>query len=314
MALTETIVGLDIGDRMVTASLLQKRADGGLMLTHAGWMDYPAEASDRQIAAAIRSLWRQYHFSSFTVASCIRSQVACLKQFHVEGISGSELFAALRIEAEESLQIPTDQFELDWHLSKSSPRQPGGAATTHEGTLVAVPSTEINRHLEILQTAGLFPVAVDAGAMAVSNLFHVLKRSGKPGDAVCLVNLGKRFADVAVLYDTSYIYPRVVFSRSANWEENPSSLSAIILDVLKYYQYKLRQEPIEKVLLCGQVPENADFLPRLGTGFDVPVEVWNPIRELGLGFRASRLFSGANERHGPALAASLGVALGRDAS
>lgn len=311
---SEPVVGIDIGDRVVTAARVQVQKDGQLVLTHAGMQEYAANATDARIAHAIRALWRSAGLSCYTVASCLRSQLVCLKHFRLHGIRDPEMESALKIEAEEALQMPQDRIAMDWHVTRShASAHPADEAAEFEGLLVAAPAADVQRHLSILRMAGLYPVVLDVGALAVSNLYHAVRR-GQPGKSgVCLVSLGHRVADIAVLYDSSSVYPRTIFSRAADWDAAPDFLATNIQDVLKYYQFKLRQQPLDKIMLCGHIPVRPDFIPRLETGTGMRVEVWNPANAMKHGFRTSRLLAHDGEqRIGPALAASIGLALRRD--
>ena len=310
---SESVVGIDVGDRVVTAARASVQRDGRILLTHAGAQEYAANATDARIAHAIRTLWRNAGFSCFTVASCLRSPLVCLKHFRLQGLKNAELASALKIEAEEALQMPPDRIAIDWHVSGGqSPARTTAGVSEMEGLLVAVPATEVQRHLSILRMAGLYPVVLDVGALAVSNLYHALNREAPAKSGVCLVNLGCRMADIAVLYGSNSVYPRTIFSRAEDWDTTPNFLATNIQDVLKYYQFKLRQEPLNKILLCGQIPGRPDFITQLEASTGTHVEIWNPVSAMKCGFRTSRFFGNVGERLGPALAASIGLALRRD--
>jgi Tfp pilus assembly PilM family ATPase len=310
---TESVVGVDIGDRVVTAARVHIRKDGQLVLTHAGAQEYATNATDAQIAHAIRSLWRAAHFSSVTVASCLRSPLLCLKHFRFQGVAEAELASALGIEAEEALQMPQERIALDWHvIRRAAPPRAATDASEIEGLLVATPAADMQRHLAILGMAGLYPVVLDVGPLAVSNLYQALAHAPSDKSGVCLVNLCHRQADMAILYDTHSVYPRTIVSRKADWDAAPDYLVANIQDVLKFYQFKLRQEPLNKILLCGQIPAQPGFVAQLQKSLGMKVEAWNPLRGLKCGFRTSRLAAQGEERMGAALAASIGMALRRD--
>ena len=188
---------------------------------------------------------------------------------------------------------------------------PDGAGLTREieGVLVAALRSDVDRHLGILRKAGLYPVVMDMGPMAISNLFVTLRGREAASKNVCLLNLGRRFADLAILYNGLSIYPRTVYSRSSDWSDALGYLADNVQDALKFYQFKLRRESVRGVLLCGQVPTGGDFLARLGEAVGVPVEVWNPVREMTQALRVGRALAGAEQERGPALAAAAGLAL-----
>lgn len=311
MSPEEDLVGLDIGDNYVAAARLQTQSDGRPHLTHAGWVDYEAGAPDKRIAKAVKQLWRKYHFSTYTVCSCLRSPSLNLKVFKYPKLAEKDLEPALRLEAEELLQIPQEKIICDWHVN-AKPREPGGEANGGmEGILVAAPRAEMERHLAILEMAGVYPVIFDVGCMAVANLYLALQPPVPVDKGVCIVNLGRESADIVVLLNSQFLYPRTVFSRSAAWENALEYLITNISDLLKFYQFKLRQQPVEKVLLSGNLPTDASLIGRIGAAVALPVERWNPLAGITKGIRAARVFEGCEASKGPIMTTSLGLALRR---
>jgi Tfp pilus assembly PilM family ATPase len=210
------------------------------------------------------------------------------------------------------LQLPPDGIVVDWLVLSNGAGSGGNhAATDIEGVLVAAAKQDVQRHLSILRLAGLYPVILDIGCIAVANLCLALRDTPSEPPDVCIVNLGRRLADIAVLYGEKRVFPRVVFSRAADWESAADYLAVSLQDVLKYYQFKLRQQPLRRVALCGRVPSDPGFIARLREATGVPVETWDPLKDLGSGLRVSRALGDDRDRMGPAMAASLGLALRR---
>ena len=130
-----------------------------------------------------------------------------------------------------------------------------GATPGAEGLLVAAPRKDIDRHLALLEMAGLSPVIVDIGCMAVCNLFLALNGPARIPGAVCLLNLSTHTADMAVLMKDGWMYPHMLVSRSTAWEGSADYLCAHISDVLKYYHFKLRREPVQRLVLTVRIPQ-----------------------------------------------------------
>jgi hypothetical protein len=95
----EDMVGVDIGDGLITAARVRRDRKGRLAVTHAGWEEYPADASDRDIAQAVKRLWYRTRFRVFTVCSCLRSQSLVLKPFRYSNLAEADLASALKLEA-----------------------------------------------------------------------------------------------------------------------------------------------------------------------------------------------------------------------
>jgi Tfp pilus assembly PilM family ATPase len=304
-------MGLDIGDGYVAAARVQPQKDGRLLLTHAGVVECDAGLSDKQIAQAIKGLWRRQRFTVFTVCSCMHGQSLTVRNFRFANLAETQLGAALRLEAEELLQMPQDRIVIDWHVSRTMEPQAGGEGRrVLEGIIVMAPRSEIERHRRILELAGLYPVVMDVGCLAIGNLYLALKGQAPEG-GICIVSMGRRSADVCVLSGSDTIYPRTVFSR-APWSEGLDYLVTSVQDLLRYYQFKLRRNPVEQLLVCGQIPKTSDFERKLGEAIGVAVTRWNPLNDLPLSVRASRATAGRGNDIGPVMAASVGLALRRD--
>jgi len=275
---TSDVAGLEFGDTHVAAVRLQGRPGGALELSHAGWIECLPGARPREVAAAIRELWRTARIPTRMVCSALRSAALVMRYFKVPAMSDAELGAALALQAEEALQLGRDQFMLDWHVGRSAEAAPGDAPF-REGLLTAAPASDVKRQLEILHAAGLDPVIVDVRALAVANLYNALEAETN-GAPVCLVHLTPHSADVVVRRDRDVAYPHTVYCRTTTWEESVPFLGENIRDVLLYSQYKLDWPSAEKVVLTGQLPAAAPLdaeLPRL---LDLPVETWRPVARL----------------------------------
>lgn len=301
------VVGLDIGDGLITAAHVRLQKDGRPKVTRAGWEKCDPAMSDRQIADVIRRLWRSRAFGTMSVVSCFRSPSLTLKNFRHPNLSKTELAATLRLEAEEALRVPPQKIAMDWQITDGP--SVGAGQEKGDGILVAAPREEVERHLELLRMAGLYPVVLDVGVLAIGNLYTAIEELPPAAAPVCIANLGNRTADIAILYHDGFIYPRVVFSPAADWRTVADQLSGHIQDMMKYSEFKLRRDSVKRVMLCGSVPEDGSFRRGVSEGVGLPCEVWNPIAKLAPGLRVNRLLSGKHAEMGPALATCLGLAL-----
>jgi Tfp pilus assembly PilM family ATPase len=309
--MAETITGLDLVDRMITAATV-RIADGCQpVLLRAGWQECPPEASDQEMARAILSFWRNRGFTGTTVSTCLRSHSVAIRQFQLSGITERDLPAALRVEAEDALQLPAADICMDWQLQPGGASPAGGNANHFEGTLVAAPRADVDRHLALLRKAGLYPVVVDIGPMAVRNLYVRLREPAESGTSVCLVHIGRRLADIAIVYEQDAVFPRTIASSGSEWPEALDYLAANIDDALKFYQFKLRRSPVERVLLCGRVP-GKDAQRGLAETLGRKVETWDPCRNLTIAPRVGRLLNGSRADMGSQLASCMGLALRTD--
>lgn len=308
----EALVGLDVGDRYIAVAQADPLHEGAIRACHLALAEYDSDASDRNIAQAIRGVWSKFRIPAYTVCTSLRSQSLTLKHFSYPRLSRRELASALRLEAEETLQLPHDKLVIDYHVNRIAKADGGRTGEcVAEGIMVAVPRDVVERHVAILEMAGLYPVIVDTSAMAASNLFVQVKDPWVRG-AVCVVNLSSHSADIAVLFDNGCVFPRTIVSRSASWKDAVDYLITNIKDGLKYYEFKLRKDPVENVVLTGEIPSDGDFLRRLRAEIALPVELWDPMQDVDFPARRKVGMLRNNEGVGPLMTTCLGLALRRE--
>ena len=276
----ESIAGINIADGIVSVSRIVRRGRHKVMLTHAGWMEYAPDASDEEIVQVIRKLWKKSKMPTKTVCMGLHSKSLCLKYFKYPDLSPAELTSALKLEAEETLQLPPEQIMLDWHLNRPKNDPYTQLGEPLQGILVAVAKDQVKRQMSLLKKAGLYPVIMDIGCTSLCNLFLALRGEKVNTDnAVCVVNLSRYNADISILYNQHYIYPRTIISRSAEWSTKVQYLIENISDALLYYHVKVDKTPVNQLVLTGFVPQDPEFVAQVHDTIGLPTEVWSPLQD-----------------------------------
>ena len=306
----ESIAGINIGDGFVSASRVVRKGRRKIMLTHAGWMEYSPDASDAEIVQVIRKLWKKCKMPTKTVCAGLQSQSLCLKYFKYPDLSPMELTSALKLEAEETLQLPPEQIMLDWHLNRPKNDPYTQLGEQLQGILVAVSKDQVNRRMTLLKKAGLYPVVMDIGNTSLCNLYLALRGDKvSPDNAVCVVNLSRYNADISILYNDHYIYPRTIISRSAEWASKVQYLIENISDALLYYHVKVDKTPVTQLVLTGFVPPNPDFVAQIHDTIGLPTEVWSPLNDENFQIAHSVKNSKVCDVVTPLMTTSLGLGL-----
>ncbi len=304
----EEIAGLDLRDCCVVAVQVATHR-GALRLVRAGHVPLALKADEATVVAAIRRLWREAGLTTYTVACTLRSDRLTVKPFRLSGLTRAEIDAALRLNAEESLQVPPDRLVTGCHFSRTSESADG--KMTVEGVLVASFAAAVDAQLALLRSAGLYPVCMDASGLALGNLFLTLNPSRPKGDVVCLVNLSAHTADIVIIGEDDSIYPLTVLSRASTWNEAADYLATNIQDALKYHQFKLRRAPVQRLLITGYLPAREPLFKSVLQRLALPVEFWNPVARLAASRSSVRALQ-ANEAVAPLLATAAGLALRGD--
>ena len=306
----ENIAGINIADGVVSAARIVKRGRHKIALTHAGWMDYAPDASDDEIIEVVRTLWKKIRMPTKTVCTGLHTHALCLKYFKYPDLAPRELTSALGLEAEESLQLPPEEIAFDWHLNRpmSDPYTQKGEAL--HGIMVAVDRRTVNEQLNLLKKAGLFPVLTDVGCTSICNLYLALRGEKVNSDsAVCVVNLSRYNADISILYNDHYIYPRTIISRSAEWSSKVQYLIENISDALLYYHVKVDKTPVTQLVITGFVPKEPEFIGQMHDMIGLPTEVWSPLQDPNFSVSRAIRTSEKYDIISPLMTTSLGLGL-----
>ncbi|MEE9369733.1 MAG: pilus assembly protein PilM [Pontiella sp.] len=306
----ESIAGINIGDGFVSVSRIVRRGRRKIVLTHAGWMEYAPDASDEEIAQVIRKLWKKCKMPTKTVCAGLHSRSLCLKYFKYPDLSPMELTSALKLEAEESLQLPPEKIMLDWHLNRPKNDPYTQLGDQLQGVLVAVAKDQVNRQMQLLKKAGLYPVVMDVGCTSLCNLFLALRGDRVNADnAVCVVNLSRFNADISILYNEHFIYPRTIISRSSEWATKIQYLIENISDALLYYHVKVDKTPVTQLVLTGFVPQDPEFMAQIHDTIGLPTDVWSPLKDENFLIASSVKSSKEYDVVTPLMTTSLGLGL-----
>jgi Tfp pilus assembly PilM family ATPase len=264
----EHAIGLDIHyDRIVATHFIC--TDQGPALDQLAVKGYPPGSPDEVIARHIRELWRSRRFATHSVCSCLHSRSQVVRYFCYKNLTPDELPHALLLEAEETLQLPPDNIVMDWFLNSGAEADPSDDELS--GVMVAVPRQKVLRHIKLLRAGGVYPVNIEVSCLAVTGLCRFMVPDAVQS-AVCLINLAERAADIVML-SSGKSYPRTLFSGKGYWEDNMGYLLENIKDALLYYHLKVKQAPVEKVLLTGRMPDVPALVDVLAKATSRPVEV-----------------------------------------
>jgi Tfp pilus assembly PilM family ATPase len=306
----ENIAGINLGDGVVSVARVVRRGRHKIVLTHGGWLEYAPDASEEEIIQVIRKLWKKTRMPTRTVCAGLHTRSLCLKYFKYPDLAPRELTSALSLEAEESLQLPPEEIALDWHLNRPKNDPYTQLGEQLHGVLVAVGKKEVNSQLNLLKRAGLFPVISDVGCTSLCNLYLALRgEKVSEHNAVCVVNLSRYNADISILYNDHYIYPRTIISRSAEWSSKVQYLIENISDALLYYHVKVDKTPVTQLVLTGFVPREPEFMAQIHDTIGLPTEVWSPLKDDNFVVSHSAKSSKDHDVISPLMTTSLGLGL-----
>jgi len=172
-------VGLDIGSHSITAVEVIER--GSETVIHSagsaaipGVRERNASPDAASVVQAIKSLWSSAAFQTKQVVLALPPSSVYIKWLHLEAPDEEELANTARSAAARGAPFPATDAIVDYRVLSS---RGVSARNVHFVMLVAASATAVDEVLNIAETAGLEPIAVDVGAMAVIRSFELQKRT-----------------------------------------------------------------------------------------------------------------------------------------
>ncbi|WP_339730387.1 pilus assembly protein PilM [uncultured Gimesia sp.] len=145
------------------------------------------EERDAKIALELRRILSDHHFKGRRVISCLGSQELFIQNVRLPQLPAEEIPKVVAWEAEERLPYPVADAEIR-HLPAGQVRQESN--TKQEVILLACHNGILERHLNLLEQAGLTAVAIDVEPSATLRCFHDASENTHTNSASCYLNFG----------------------------------------------------------------------------------------------------------------------------
>ena len=338
------LVGLDIGSSTLKVVGLA-RVRNSLQLKYLACAATPSDLiRDGEIvhidplAQVIKNLFKAQGIRQRNVALAISVPGLCVKRIRMPRLATSqEMREMLKWQAFQYVPFDVNQAYLDYQLLES-------ADTESEANILLVAARKklVDSLVQVAQEAGLRPILVDVGVLALENQYDL----NYPGDqkTVVLIDIGANTIHLNILKRGSTIFASshagggswftaaiqekfgLTFSQAETVKRgkgisnlNLNQLKKVILDTSKEVSALIArnmqafnniypQERISKVILSGGGAMFRGFDRFLGTELKVPIEIANPFKGVSIG---DRLNKSDITNLAPLSAIGLGLALRR---
>lgn len=192
-------IGLDIGHGSI--KMIQLLIDDGQMSIHAADeirietdSDGDEQARRKAVISAIKRILAKGNFVGKDVVSCLPSGKLKITSVRLAETDPEAIERSLRKEAAQRFGLDPEKDPMDY-LVAGSVRQ--GDEVKNELILFATDSETIKDHIEMLEEAGLCPVAIDPIPCALFRSFgRSLRRQEDLERTVVFVDVGRRFTTV----------------------------------------------------------------------------------------------------------------------
>ncbi|HKZ02201.1 MAG TPA: type IV pilus assembly protein PilM [Pyrinomonadaceae bacterium] len=316
-AAKKNLVGLDIGSSSVKAVELLKKGNN-LQLASLGYENLlPDTIVDGQImelnnvSNVIASIFKEHQIKTPRVAAGVSGHSVIVKNIVLPQMSEDELQESFSWHAEEHIPFDIADVNLDYQVTNNT------SDAVHV-LMAACKSDKIANVRQAIQLAGKQPVVIDVDAFALQNCYEV-NYQPKAGEVVALLNIGAATMNINILNGTRSVFARdasvggsqytsllqkelgLTFEQAEAVKRGyplpegtePRPIQPIIETVSDILALEVRktmdfyratadegESAIQKILLAGggsKLPGLADYLAQR---FEIPVEVFNPFRQI----------------------------------
>jgi type IV pilus assembly protein PilM len=268
------------------------------------------------VSNVISSIFREQQIKTTRVAAGVSGHSVIVKNIVLPQMSEDELRESFSWHAEEHIPFDIADVNLDYHVT-------GNSSDALQVLLAACKSDKIANVKQAIQLAGKQPVIVDIDSFALQNCYEV-NYHPKPGEVVALLNIGASTLNINILNGTKSVFARDAsvggsqytsllqkelgltyeqaeavkrgYPLPAGVEARPiQPIIETVSDILAMEVRKTmdfyratsddREASIQKILIAGggsKLPGLANYLTNR---FEVPVEVFDPFREINVDAR-----------------------------
>ncbi|MEN6355967.1 MAG: type IV pilus assembly protein PilM [Armatimonadota bacterium] len=208
-------VGLDIGSHTVSGVEVIERGSE-TVIRSAGSAAIPGLLSKQDlpepsaIVGAVKNLWASAKFESRKVVLALAPHAVYMKWLHLEAADEEELEQTAQSTAARGAPFAADDVIIDYRvLSQKSM----GSRNVYFTLLVAASSSMVDEMLNIAESSGLEPVAVDIGVAAAVRSASARAKSSSPlwsGQPKAHVIVGARSTTMAVIRGGAPEFARTV--------------------------------------------------------------------------------------------------------
>ncbi|HEX8175085.1 MAG TPA: type IV pilus assembly protein PilM [Pyrinomonadaceae bacterium] len=313
----KNLVGLDIGSSSVKAVELQNKR-GQFELVSLGCETLPSDTIvDGQImelnsvSDVVSSIFREHQIKSDRVVAGVSGHSVIVKNIMVPQMSEEELEESIDWHAEEHIPFDIADVSLDYQIT-------GRTHDALQVLMAACKRDKIANIKQAIQLAGKQPVVIDVDAFALQNCYEV-NYQPHPGQVVALLNIGAATMNINILNGTKSVFTRDVsvggnqytgllqkelglpFEQAESAKrgmplpegteerdiqpilETVSDILALeISKTMDFYRATAEEgeAAVQQILVSGGGSKLAGLIEYLTQRFEIPVEVFDPFRQI----------------------------------
>lgn len=236
------------------------------------------------MADAIRRVWSESGIASLKapfVTTAVSGSGVVVRFATFPRMTAAQLKQAVQFEAEKHIPYQLSEVVLDFHAVEPDTQE------AREVLLVAAKKTLVQEHLTLLQGAAVIPHVVDLEAFALANAWEASGRSSTPATVTALMGVEPQRTVVNLLTGTRLRLTREFPTGGSG--EAPGAAAPIVEHLVRQARLSFdffenqHGQGVERVVLSGPAVRWSGFAELLQEALGVPVERWDPVRELPRG-------------------------------
>jgi type IV pilus assembly protein PilM len=209
--MAKSVVGIDIGARVIRAAEVVERAKHRPMLVRYHEVALPADAAARgevieidTVASALKQLWSTGGFKSKQVVLGVGSQRVLARDLTVPKMPIEQIRESLPFQVQDMLPLPVSDALLDFYPVSEDVTESGAVIN---GLLVAAVKESVLANVRAAQAAGLNPLEVDLIPFALSRA--LVAPSANP-ETVAMVHVGAVTTSIVIVKSGVPQFVRIV--------------------------------------------------------------------------------------------------------
>jgi Tfp pilus assembly PilM family ATPase len=225
------------------------------------------------------------------VVSYVSGKQVFVAQIPFRKLPESEMVNALRLEIRKNLPFEAAGAAIDYQVVEGE----GGKEAEHQVIVTAVANTVLNRHLRLMEKAGLKPQVVDTLPLAVANAFWANRHETDIGLAHVVMHVGPTTTTLAIdgnmcpfFYRSIYFSAAEIFAKTEgdplSERERQRRIEAFgdeIVRSLSYYEKNHEGTTFSGVYLLGDFLSVPSVQEVIRERTALPIERINLAAELG---------------------------------
>jgi len=193
------LLGLDIGTQTIKAVQMSRDKNSNQILA-AGFIPTPAD--EKAMADSINRLVHDMKISSSDVSICLPSVNVITRILEMPIMTENELTSSIKWEAEQYIPMPLDKVKIDYSVIGKDEQ-----TSKLKILLIAAPLTLLEKYINITNSAGLNPVAIETEILAAT---RSITTSFPQLSQAIVVSLGASTTEIALIHEQILVYTKSI--------------------------------------------------------------------------------------------------------